>query len=1039
MTAVPRLWTIPPGVPFLPTLARSLSEGRLVPGFSVGDDPLALADATIFVPTRRAARGLRASFVELFPGRPLVLPTIRALGEFDADDADFSPALAGMNVPPPIPPVDRLLLLAPMVQRWKHFLPGKIRAMFQEEVEIPVSSADAVWLARDLAALMDEIETEETDWGKLAGVVGDDLSGWWSVTLDFLRIVSAAWPDILAEKGRSNPAAHRNLALRAEAARLEAQGSRGPVVAAGSVACNPATAALLKAVASLPKGAVVLPGLDGALDARSWEVLRAERPEASVLGHPQFGLAKMLRRMGVSREAAAVLEHAPDALAVRGRLLGEALRPAATTDEWAARRREFSPTQVEEAFAGVTLIEAAHERDEALAIAIALRRAVSDGRSHAALATADRALARRVAAELARFGIRADDSGGTPLLRTPPGQLLVAMLEAVFRPGEPVAILSLLKHPLLGLGMERRQARRAAEAIELLAFRGGAGRPDITEVATHLDRRMQRLLGEPRKPFWLERLSRERMEDAQTLADRLEDAVRPLLARRGEKLVAFSELVLATVQSFEALGRDAEGGLDALYGADAGRVMAAFLRELVGAEGEFAIPPAEWPSAIEALAAETVVRPLAPVADRRVAIWGLLEARLQHADTLVVGGLNEGAWPTKAQSDRFMSRFMKSGIELEPPENRIGLAAHDFLMAMGSPRVVLARSLRQGDAPAVASRWLQRLTTFLGKEAAAPLRARGDELLALARGLDEGERIAFEPRPEPKPPVEARPRDFSVTEIETLRRDPYAVYAKRVLKLEPVEPLIREPGPAERGILFHRIMDRWTAEGGDAHAPAARDKLVAIGRNCFDEAELPPDMRALWWPRFERMANEVISWERGRAPGVAKRLSEVSAKKVEIGDTGATLRGRADRIDVLADGRADILDFKTGSNPTKAQAHSLLSPQMALEGALLRRGAFEEIGAAEPADLVFVRLKPDGTVEPESILKHNHQQRAAQELSEEAWERLERLIRHYQNPEVGYLSRALPFKEGDASGPYDHLARVLEWSAGGGDGEEADA
>ncbi|HEV7253957.1 MAG TPA: double-strand break repair protein AddB [Mesorhizobium sp.] len=1035
---VARLWTIPPGVPFLPTLARTLSEGRLVPGFCLGDDPLALSDATIFVPTRRAARELRASFVELFPGRPLVLPTIRALGEFDADDADFSPALADAALPPPIPSVDRLLLLAPLVQRWKNFLPGKIRSMFQEEVEIPVSSADAVWLARDLAALMDEIETEETDWGKLAGIAGEDLSGWWSVTLDFLGIVSAAWPEILKEKGRSNPAAHRNLALRAEAERLVAQGSRGPVVAAGSVACNPATAALLGAVANLSNGAVVLPGLDGGLDARSWDVLCSERPEVSVLGHPQFGLAKMLRRMKTERGAVAVLAEAPEALALRGRVLSEALRPAATTDAWAERRGDFSQTQVEAAFAGVTLVEAAHERDEALAIAIALRQAVGDGVSSAALATADRALARRVSAELARFGIRADDSGGTPLTRTPPGQLLTAMLEAVFRPGDAVAILSLIKHPLLGLGLERRQARRAAEAIELLAFRGGAGRPDITEIAAHLDKRLQALADDRHRPFWLDRMGGARLEDAGELARRLEDAVRPLLALRGEKLVAFSRLVLATVESFEALGRDGEGGLDALYGADAGRVMAAFLRELVAAEATFALDPAEWPSAIEALAAETVVRPLAPVADRRVTIWGLLEARLQHVDTLVLGGLNEGAWPVKAQSDRFMSRFMKSGIELEPPENRIGLAAHDFQMAMGQPRVLLTRAARQGDAPAVASRWLQRLTTFLGKDA-APLKARGDELLALARGLDEGERIAFEPRPAPKPPVEARPRDFSVTEIEILRRDPYALYAKRVLKLEPIEPLIREPGPAERGTLFHRIMDRWTAEGGDAHAADARGKLLAIGQTCFDEADLPDDVRALWWPRFERMTDEVISWERGRAPGVAKRFSEVSARKIEIGDTGTTLRGRADRIDVLADGRADILDFKTGSNPTKAQAHSLLAPQMALEGALLRRGAFEEIGAAEPADLLFVRLKPDGTVEPESILTHNRQARTAEDLSQEAWERLEHLIRHYQNPDVGYLSRTLPFKEGDASGPYDHLARVLEWSAGGGEGEEADA
>ena len=410
---------------------------------------------------------------------------------------------------------------------------------------------------------------------------------------------------------------------------------------------------------------------------------------------------------------------------------------------------------------------------------------------------------------------------------------------------------------------------------------------------------------------------------------------------------------------------------------------------------------------------------------------------MQSVDTLVIGGLNEGVWPRKPESDRFMSRLMKTGIDLEPPERRIGLAAHDFQMAMGARKVVLTRSARSGDAPAVPSRWLQRLLTFIGKEnAAAPLR-RGDELLVWARALDAGEKQDFAPRPQPRPPVGVRPQHFSVTEIETLRRDPYAIYARRILGLMPLDPVIRDPGAAERGTLFHAILHLFSRRVPEPREPGALAGLIEAGRICFAEAALPPDVEAVWWPRFEKLAANIIEWEHGRADAVARRHAEERAEKTTVGRTGVTLSGYADRVDLLAGGMADILDYKTGSSPSKAQAHTLLAPQLALEGALLRRGAFKTLDVREPSQLAFVRLKPNGDVFEESILEYNRKPRTASDLAEEAWARLEKLLFHYADPTTGYLSRALPFREGEADGDYDHLARVLEWSAGGDSDDEA--
>lgn len=1020
----PRVLSIPAGAPFLPTLADGLLSGRIVSGFGYDGDPLKLAEATIYVPTRRAARALRDAFVERLGGVSAILPTVRPLGEFDEDAAIFEGGQADeLALAMPIEALDRVLLLAPLVQAWKRRLPAHLAALFGEDVVVPASLADAVWLARDLAALMDEIETGGAEWARLAGLVPADLANWWQVTLEFLDIVTGAWPQLLAERDRSNPAAHRNAMILAEAERLLRNPPPGPVIAAGSTGSIPATARLLAAISRLPSGAVVLPGLDCAMDERSWlEIGNAELPPAS-FGHPQAGLKKLLGVLGIERRDVDEVASAPPAIAARVVMVSEALRPAETTDVWA----ELGPASDPAALEGVTLVEAANEREEALVIAAALRLAVAGGKS-TALVTGDRELARRVASELRRFGIEADDSGGLPLVQTPPASLFRLMLDAAFAPGDPVAIMALLKHPLLRLGMERARLREAAETVDLVALRGGTGRPDIGTLAADFDRRLQARRDDPRKPFWLVRLNADRIAAARAALTGLEAAMAPLCALRGRD-TDLAGIARACVACFEALGRDESGTLAELYRGDAGEALASFLRSLVGANVDFPVRAEEWPDVFAALVAGASVKP-SLAGDSRVAIWGALEARLQSVDLLVLGGLNEGSWPRKADPDPFMSRFMKAGMELEPPERRIGQAAHDFVMAMGAKEVVLTRAARAGDAPALASRWLQRLKTFAGEANVRLMTEPGRALLHWARELDSAEPVDFAPRPRPCPPLDLRPKAFSVTEIETLRRDAYAVYARRILRLEPLEPLLRDPGAAERGNLFHDIVHRFAVDEVDPFATDAEARLVEIGRTVFDEYALPPDIDAVWWPRFVRMAGHFIVWERGRPAGIKQRLAEARAAPTPIGATDATLRGRADRIDLRAADMADILDFKTGSSPSRAQAHTLLSPQLALEGALLMRGAFAD-RAYTPSELAHVRMKANGEVNEESILEYNRQFKSAPELSSEAWERLERLIAYYGVETNGYLSRALPFREGDAGGDYDHLARVLEWSAGG--------
>jgi ATP-dependent helicase/nuclease subunit B len=393
--AAPRLFTIAPGVPFLRTLAETLLAGGLVPGWRFDGDPLALADVTIYLPTRRAARELRSAFIDVLGGGAAILPAIRPLGEFDTTPDMSEEDVATLpDLPLPVGDLERVLALAPLVQAWKRRIPAQTASLIGEDLVVPASTADAIWLARDLSALLDEIETEQGDWSKLGTLVPDELAAWWQLSLSFLEIVTHHWPDHLAAIGKSSPAAWRNAGLKAEADRLRRKGSAGPVIAAGSTGSIPATADLLAAIATLDQGAVVLPGLDLALDEEAWQAVAVPGAPPASFGHPQTQLKRLLTRLGAERSEIISLGQASTTLAARAGLVSEAMRPAETTERWAERASFFASALDAGALDGVDLVEAANEREEALAIAIALRLAIKEEGRTAALVTGDRALAR---------------------------------------------------------------------------------------------------------------------------------------------------------------------------------------------------------------------------------------------------------------------------------------------------------------------------------------------------------------------------------------------------------------------------------------------------------------------------------------------------------------------------------------------------------------------------------------------------------------------------------------------------------------------
>ncbi|MCH8926587.1 MAG: double-strand break repair protein AddB, partial [Proteobacteria bacterium] len=474
-----------------------------------------------------------------------------------------------------------------------------------------------------------------------------------------------------------------------------------------------------------------------------------------------------------------------------------------------------------------------------------------------------------------------------------------------------------------------------------------------------------------------------------------------------------------------------ESGPARLWAGAAGTVAANFVAELREAAGDApALGGESYPALIATLLGGRVVRP--PYGGHpRLAIWGPLEARLQHVEVVVLGGLNEGTWPAEVEPGPWLGRPMRADFGLPPPERRLGLAAHDFAQLLGAARVYLTRATRVEGTPTVPSRWLLRLDALL--QAFVPaisIIEEAPQWLAWAEALDTPDETLPAIRPAPTPPLAARPRKLSVTRIETWMRDPYDLYAERILKLKALDELDGDPGAAELGTLVHEALEKFL-EAYPADLPADPEAaLVEIGREVFAPDRVKPGVRAFWWPRFRRIARWFAREELGYRAGIDGSHGELRGV-LEIAAPGGpfTLTATADRIDRLAGGALAIIDYKTGSPPKLKEIKLGFAPQLPLEAAIARAGGFAELPAGPVARLEYWRVsggEPPGERKP---LKLDAEAEAASAL-----DGLRALIARYDDPETPYPARprsdwARRFSD------YRHLSRVKEWGAGGEDEE----
>lgn len=886
----------------------------LLPRYS--EPELGLARLTLLLPSRRAARTVTEAFIRL-SGNGLLLPRLAVVGDLDLDETLGSlldPLGAGAAIPPAADPVRRWLRLAELLRL--------------EERSESRAGAGLLRRAFELGRTMDRLLVEDIApeallSERVIGIVGELADHWRESTREFLA-VQARWLSELAVRGEVDAPARRNLLFAHAARRWKESPPSHPIVAAGVTSASPALARLLRVVSELARGAVILPDLDLGLDREQWDGLgTAGMPEApddppfgpeDAVTHPQYHLKLLLNRMGIARDEVqpwhrAGLAAAPPA---RSRAISNLFLPPSGSARWvglAADQRRL---------AGVRLMETAHPGEEAQAIAVLIRQALEVPERRVALVTPDRGLAARVVAQLGRWGIEADDSAGQPLPQTAAGRLFLLLAETAAEDAAPVPLVALLTHPLVQAGEGRAAWLERARRLDL-ALRGPRPGPGLAPLA-------RIAAGQGLAAWWSE----------------VEDVLAPLSALDGEPPLA--DMLEILVRAAEALC-----GIELWARAD-GRALAAFVEELRGAARDTGIrmEARELHAVLRDAMDRVAVRP--PWGGHpRIAIYGLLEARMSRADLVICGGLVEGVWPARPAADSLLPPAVLRALGVPGADFRIGLSAHDLAAALGAPEVVLSWAQRDEGAPVIPSRFVLRVKAMLGSRLAEEHEER--EAVRLARAIDVAPEAPACPRPMPMPSAEQRRVAISVTGLDRLRSDPYQFYASAILNLRSIDPLDAVPSPAWKGIAVHEILDRWH-KGGDP--PGG---LHGISAQVLDEMSAHPLMRSLWRPRLVA----ALDWIDGE---VARLREEEGRRAIETEVRGnMTLRGvrihgRADRIDRLADGGLAIVDYKTGTPPSREMVRRGFSLQLGLVGLIAAAGGFAGV-SGDPVEFEYWSLGKD--------------------------------------------------------------------------------
>jgi ATP-dependent helicase/nuclease subunit B len=502
------------------------------------------------------------------------------------------------------------------------------------------------------------------------------------------------------------------------------------------------------------------------------------------------------------------------------------------------------------------------------------------------------------------------------------------------------------------------------------------------------------------------------------------------LASLSDGIAEAAERLCATVMDSNGVGADRGAGAIELWKNADGMAASDLFRSLAADGRDSAIDAGDMPQILRQLLEDINVHPFG-TPHPRLAILGAVEARMHlaravDAHRLILAGFNEGNWPPRPDIDPWMNSAMRAAVGLPPKNWRSGLSAHDVYMAICSKDIIVTRAEKEAGTPTTKSRWLQRMEVVVNA-------------LGLNDNIDEGAiekawLAKFEPktipqpavRPLPCPPLASRPRQFSATEIDIWITDPYAIYAKKILRLKPLDDIDRSADAALRGILFHdALADFSKANATGQLGEDALQQLLEFGRTHFASQIGQPSIRYFWWTRFEAMAAWFIENEHRRRVDLQSIHAEISGMVfLQAAQGPVKLTARADRLEYDKDGEWTIVDYKTGTVPSGSLIKKGVRNQLVVEGLIAFDGGFESLPAGEVRSLEYWQLSgkksaPGDIKAPFADLFD----------ADEVRDRLERLANYFDQADTPYASELDPINVPPFK-PYQHLSRSREWLYG---------
>lgn len=948
------VWNISSSLGFADTLVKHfLAE--------YADDLSALSEVMFLLPNRRAVRAMKEAFVRERGLTPMLLPRMIPLGEVEEDELFLTGGngremLAGMY--PAIGVTERLLLF--------------VRIIMAKPTDFgmkKMSLSQACYLAQELSTLIDTVKNQHLSFENLKNLVADDYASHWQETLRFLEIITNHWPNILESRKLIDASERRDKLLQIQSEIWKINNPRQRIVIAGTTAAFPAMKELVKTVLGLPNGELYLAGLDKFLGDDDW----AEINES----HPQYELKELIDFLKLERKD--ILDLVPAYNSEVEAFVSEIMRPAKVSDKWLnLAYKTFGP----QAWGGIELINCADVREEALTIALIMRKVLDDDGKTAALVTSDRNLARRVACELERWNIVVDDSAGKPLSLMPVGIFLRQVLQAAGSK-QKTDWLSLIKNPMLCMGRDYGEVRNLGRRLDKIVWRQ-QGTDD----------------------------------EALVWENELRKVLQPLTELLDISEVDFKDLIEQHIKVAEKLAtRTDKSGAQVLWGGDDGEAAARFVADLY----EYAavlgkINPKEYEGLLQALMMGINVRARYGM-HPRLKILGPIEARLNRFDVTIIGEVNEGIWPQACSADPWMSRPMKKEFGFPLPERAIGVTAFDFAQLLCGDEVYLTRADRVQGTPMVKSRWWLRLETVLKALKIKPESIENDVYRLWAKQLDKPQEFETPVPPAPKPPLKYRPQELSASAIELWVKDPYSVFAKYILKLYALDNPDKEPDNADYGNIVHAVLQQFNNQYSGQLPDNARDELIRLGQEAFSKDNIAAEIRAVWWPKFIKSVDWILQQEKEYRLAVKKVYNEVKGKIQIETPRGFAITAKADRVDMLNSGGVNVIDYKTGSAKKESEVRAGYAPQLPVEALIAQAGGFDNVPQKVVEKLIYWQLNKKETVIEKDMEK----------LLVDTYRQIQRMANLFEFESTAYLSCPNPAKAPKYS-DYEHLARVREWS-----------